>query len=119
MTTTNTAWEDLNLTTDTENMAAYRNHAVSASLSMSHNTVSCPAEPATATLDCSARALHYCAVDKFHHQAIFQGRRGNSSSPFFQPGEQTDSRKNGKQKNGRIHTYNRLASPFRNNLPAS
>ncbi|WP_143246892.1 hypothetical protein [Akkermansia muciniphila] len=50
MTTTNTAWEDLNLTTDTENMAAYRNHAVSASLSMSHNTVSCPAEPATATL---------------------------------------------------------------------
>ncbi|WP_290489587.1 MULTISPECIES: hypothetical protein [unclassified Akkermansia] len=31
-------------------MAAYRNHAVSASLSMSHNTVSCPAEPATATL---------------------------------------------------------------------
>lgn len=37
MTTTNTAWEDLNLTTDTENMAAYRNHA--ASLSMSHNTV--------------------------------------------------------------------------------
>ncbi|WP_295978886.1 hypothetical protein [uncultured Akkermansia sp.] len=42
MTTTNTAWEDLNLTTDTENMAAYRNHAVSASLSMSHNTVVLP-----------------------------------------------------------------------------
>ena len=43
----NTSWEDLNLTTGTENMAAYRNHAVSASLSMSNNTVNLPSGTGT------------------------------------------------------------------------
>lgn len=38
----NTTWEDLNLTAGTENMTAYRNHAVSAALSMSNNTANLP-----------------------------------------------------------------------------
>ncbi|MCD8271498.1 PEP-CTERM sorting domain-containing protein [Akkermansia sp.] len=42
-----TTWENLNLTAGTENMTAYRNHAVSASLSMSNNNVNLPSGTGT------------------------------------------------------------------------
>ncbi|WMB14284.1 hypothetical protein [Akkermansia muciniphila] len=85
MTTTNTAWEDLTLTADTENMAAYRNHAVSASLSMSHNTVVLPSGTGNRYTGIARPRSSIIAPPpiNFTIKPSFKGEEGIPLLPFF------------------------------------
>lgn len=109
----NTSWEDLNPTADTENMAAYRNHAVSASLSMSNNTVNLPSGTGNRYLGAawSGRFIVPPSPINFTIISFFKGEEGIPLLPFFGEENKLIPKKIGRRQNGRIRTHNHLVSP--------